>query len=286
MKKIMLIIIPFILAIVVFGVFLFFSLKEEGKGALQVTSIPKSKVYLNGKEVGTTPLCKCELPDILPIGDYQIKLVPDDKNYSSFDQKITIKKSVLTVVDRTFGSAAASDGSIITLTALPDKKAKEMLVLSFPDKADVFVDGISSGTTPFLQKTITASDHEVTLKKGGYKDKTVRVRAVLGYKLEIVSFLGVSDHIASTSAALDITQPESSKSATLSAQQSAAKVVILTTPTGFLRVRESASTSSLEIAKVNPGETYELVEEKPQWFSIRLTDGKVGWVSAQFAKKE
>lgn len=108
MKKILLILLPFVIGFAAFGMYLLFFSKDVGKGALQVTSLPESNVYLNGKLLGKTPLCKCESKDLLSTGDYTIRLVPLDPNLSqdTFEQKVTITKSVLTVVDRTFGQGA------------------------------------------------------------------------------------------------------------------------------------------------------------------------------------
>jgi uncharacterized protein YgiM (DUF1202 family) len=70
-------------------------------------------------------------------------------------------------------------------------------------------------------------------------------------------------------------------------------VEILSTPTGFLRVREEPSSLGKEIGQVEPGKNYVLVEtdEKTGWFKIEYLpaqageDGKVGWISNQYAKK-
>jgi hypothetical protein len=66
---------------------------------------------------------------------------------------------------------------------------------------------------------------------------------------------------------------------------SGAQVEILDTPTGFLRVRATPSTGASEITQVDPGEKFPLLEERAGWYKIKLTDGKEGWVSGQYAKK-
>ena len=68
------------------------------------------------------------------------------------------------------------------------------------------------------------------------------------------------------------------------APQATSQVEILATPTGTLNVRSSPSTSSPIITKVSPGEKYQLLEESPGWFKIKLSD-KEGWISSQYAKK-
>lgn len=98
-----------------------------------------------------------------------------------------------------------------------------------------------------------------------------------------------------------LSQQESTKSATIknitkeqqptskasAGDDGAKKIVILIkeTPTGWLRVRSEPSIDASESAKVNPGESYELVEEKPNWYKILFNDEQEGWVAAQYSEK-
>lgn len=284
MKKVLLYASPVFLAIVVFLIVQFFILKNPGKGALQVTTNPVSAVYLNGKLIGNSPLCKCEAKDMIPSGQYTIKLVPKDQSFQPFEEKIKISKSILTVIDRTFGEAATSDGSIIDLSPLDNSKETELLVLSFPDNAEVLVDQSSSGKTPLLIKNITESDHEIKILKEGYKEKVVRIKTVSGYKLTAEIFLGINPVIVDLNPALSTPSADlGNKEATTSG---ISKVTILQTPTGFLRVRDEPSLSGTEIAKVAPGDEFDLIDEKSGWFKIKLKDGKLGWISSQYAQKQ
>jgi uncharacterized protein YgiM (DUF1202 family) len=63
-------------------------------------------------------------------------------------------------------------------------------------------------------------------------------------------------------------------------------VEILSTPTGFLRVRESASTGATELAQVNPGDKFPYKEEDStaSWYQIEYLTGKWGFVSSTYAK--
>ena len=82
MKKIFLIIITAIsLGFLFFGTFRYYVKSHSQKGALQVTSSPASKVYLNGKFLGETPLCKCEATDMLTVAESTIRLVPNDGSF-------------------------------------------------------------------------------------------------------------------------------------------------------------------------------------------------------------
>lgn len=275
MRKVFLFLAPLILAIIVLSVFIFFMNRSSGKGALQVTAIPKSDVYIDGKLIGQTPLCRCEGEDMLEEGEHNIKIAPMGGNLATFEDKITINKSVLTVVDRTF-SDTTTEGSIITLFPIDDKKLAQMLVVSFPDKANVYLDSNSSGITPLFLKDITDSDHELKLTKDGYKDKIIRIKAVKGYKLSLTAFLGISP-------ILDISpSPIASPTPTITSL----RIRILETPTGFLRVREEPSISSKEVGRVSPGQTFEVLEEDSQWFKIEIEKDVFGWVSSQYTEKE
>lgn len=258
---------------------------KSQKGALQVTSSPQSKVYVNDTYVGTTPLCKCEAADMLAVGEYTIKLVPTKGGFLEFQEKITISESVLTVVDRKFAKDSLSEGSVISLTPLTDKTKTELLVVSLPEGATVLLDTTEIGRSPLSFKDPTESDHVLTIKKTGYKEKTIRIRTPLGYKLTVAAYLStiedlnaLSDKQASESADLFTTvspSPQTSSENT---------VLILDTPTGFLRVRESIN--GAEIGRVTPGEVYILIGEQAGWVQIKLKDGSAGWISSQYIQKQ
>jgi len=281
MKKLLLFILPPILAsIIVFGATILIANSFKGKGALQVTSNPSSKVYLNGKYIGTTPFCKCDLPQLLPTGDYIIKLVPE--GFDPFEQKITITKSVITVIERVFGKDADAQGSVINLSPLENKEGVEMFVTSFPDNAKVFIDKTASGQTPLLIKSITPSDHELTIDKDGYVRSTLHIHTVKGYKLEAVVYLAIRLTLSSGSQAT----PSAVISPSVSPIPSVTQVTILQTPTGFLRVRADASISASETARISPGQTFPFLSEKDGWYQIKLNDGSLGWISNQYAQKQ
>lgn len=288
MKKLLLVIIPIVLAIVIFLGFTFFLPKNDGKGALQVTAVPESIVYLNGKQLGKTPLCACGPPSslsTLSVGEYTIRVVSQDNTVLPYEEKIHISSGVMTVVDRSFGKGATSEGSILTLTSLKEKSAREVSIVSFPQGTEVSIDNNSVGQTPLSVAKITESDHEIKVKKSGYKEKIIRIRAVTGYKLEVLVTLGISDIISDGLPEQNAASPSAALSVTPTATSSA-KVIILDTPTAYLNVRESGSLNAGTIDKVYPGEMYELVDEKESWFAIKLKTGQVGWISGQYAKKQ
>jgi hypothetical protein len=264
----------------VLGFQYFLHIKSQ-KGALQVTSSPQSKVYINDKYIGTTPLCKCEAADMLAIGDYTIKLIPTKGGFSEFQEKITISEAVLTVVDRKFAKNSLSEGSVISLTPLTDKTKTELLVASLPEGATVLLDNIEIGRSPLSFKDPTESDHKLTIQKIGYKEKTIRIRTPLGYKLTVAAYLSTIDDLS-----LSEKQASASADVVLSPSPTFSKntILILDTPTGFLRVRESIN--GTEIGRVTPGETYALLDEQSGWVQIQLKDGSKGWISTEYIQKQ
>ena len=269
-RKIALFITPLIFITIIFLVFVLVLNNDNGKGALQVTAIPRSTVYLDGKLIGQTPLCLCDLPKFLESKKYSLRLVPDDTTLKPFEEKIKINPSVLTVVDRTYEKNKSSSGAMITLSEI-ENKDPQVLAVSLPNNSLIYLDSDFVGYTPILLKRVTASDHEIKIIKDGYNEKTIKIRAVENFKVEIIAYLSIKE--ASPEAKI---APSTSMGT---------KVTILSTPTGFLRVRSEASLSSSEVGQVEPGETFDLISEKEGWYEIKLENGENGWISSDYAKK-
>lgn len=276
MRRFFAILLASLAALAAFAVSVFILNRNLDKGALQVTSEPSGQVYLNGKLAGKTPLCLCppNLKDMLDSGDFTIKLVPTEGNFLPFEQKISIKPKALTVVDESFGEGGQSSGSVITLSKLSNENDISLSVMSFPSGAKLFLDSGEIGQTPLKTSDVTESDHEIKITKDGYQDKILRIRTKKGYQLNALAFLGVNQVSASPSA--------SSAPIPLSV----AKILILDTPTGFLRVRDQPSLNGNQVGQVLPGEKYDLLEEQNGWYKIKLKDGTLGWVSSQYAQKQ
>ncbi|MGH7204104.1 MAG: PEGA domain-containing protein [Candidatus Levyibacteriota bacterium] len=283
MKKVALVfIVSFVLALGIFLGAQYYLSNNTQQGALQVTSSPQSKVYLNNQYLGQTPMCKCD-SDTLDVGDYTIRLVPLDSSLQEFQEKITVSQGVLTVVDRKFGKNAQSEGSIIALSPLEDKTKVQLLVVSFPQDAQVLLDDQSIGKTPILYKKPTESDHDLKVSKEGYNEKEIPIRTPLGYKVTVAVYLSVNTTDLSDTSASDSATPASA-SATPS-PSAKKRVTILNTPIGILKAREGPSLSATQVGQAIPGKSYPVVGEEADWYEISLDNGTVGWVSSQYAKK-
>lgn len=276
MRKFLLIFIPFLLALIVFSLAIFLLSNSNQKGAYQITSDPGSQVYLDDKPFGQTPLGNCQPKDLIAAGEHTIRLVPQKGDFEPFSEKITIYPKVCTVIDSRFDKTGYGSASVISLTPIDNKNDAQISVITFPENTNIFLDNNRAGQSPIIIKKITASDHELKIGKEGYKDKVVKIKTVLGYKLNALIFLGLNPQTATGSSSLNQTPTGASSQ----------KVLILDTPTGFLRVRKEPSINSIEIGQVKPGETYSLLDENDGWYKIQIDNKTSGWISSQYAKKE
>lgn len=249
----------------------------KGKGALQVTSNVKAKVLLNGKDIGTTPLCKCEEKDRIDEGTYTIQVIPEETSSNTYTAKIRVGKNVLTAVDRTFLPGSYSSAYTLYLEKVFSGEP-QLFVSSLPSGALVSIDGNDEGVTPLLEKQIPSSEHEIELQKGGYGKKTIRIRTVAGYKLIVEAILGTipdADEKLPGNEMIPTPTPT---------EEGQPKVTILDTPTGFLRVRSQPSINSAEVGRVSPGDELVLLDEDSGWYQIELFNGDKGWVNSDYAQ--
>jgi uncharacterized protein YgiM (DUF1202 family) len=63
------------------------------------------------------------------------------------------------------------------------------------------------------------------------------------------------------------------------------QVKILTTPTGYLNLRNAASLNGTRTGKVYPDEIYEYTATENGWYNLVLPDGKAGWVYGEYVEE-
>jgi len=110
------------------------------------------------------------------------------------------------------------------------------------------------------------------LSSDNYENAVLGINIQTGYQLNIEIKLKVKEVVSS--------QNEKEENETAPVVQ----IIILNTPTGWLRVRKGAGTSYDEVGRVKPSEKYPFIEEKNGWYKIKLNDEE-GWISAQYAEK-
>jgi uncharacterized protein YgiM (DUF1202 family) len=233
----------------------------------QVDSNLKAKVLIGGQEVGETPYTDSNLQE----GELLIGLLPLQESSISakpWQGYVKLNPGTLTVINRNLEpTAQAASGEVITL-----EKGKGVTVISTPPEAEVEVDGVIAGRTPVTLSDLVAGDHQFILSKENFVKRSIRAKVVEGYNLILTVDLAIAE--------ADLTKlPTIPISAT-------AQVVVKSTPTGFLRVRSTASANGQEVGQVKPGDVLTMVEEIPNWYRVRLSDGKEGFISAAYASKK
>jgi len=264
------------------------------KAGIQVTSSPEANVLINGESVGRTPA----YIDNKKPGNYTVQITAADSG-QTWEGKVDLLGGTLTTVHRDFGETPDKSHSYsLSFEKLSNNKTAAVNIVSLPANATISIDGKPQGFTP-LSLDIESGSHTFTFTAPGFQDKIVSASVQPGYRLVLNFTMAAMDitptptpTIATPSAAL--VTPTTAKTAitplpkqsTSSATIAKPYVEILSTPTGFLRVRESASTGATELAQVNPGDkfAYNAEESTASWYQIEYQTGKWGFVSSTYAK--
>ena len=276
MSKVKTIIFVLVLVGVVVGT-IFFSVgyfKPKGAGIF-IETTPNASVLINGEIVGRTPYRETRSP-----GDIVIKLVPEsfDQPLAPYETRVNLVSGIETVVRREFAETDdKAGGEILTFEKTGGSEAG-LAVVTVPDSVQISIDGASKAFTPFKTSTIQPGKYILLLSSPGFVDKTLEVRTTKGYKLMIVAKL-IPDETKEVN-------DDKEEVIEIQKEPEPRRVEILSTSTGFLRVRNEPSTLGVEVAQVKPGEKYILLEEdeKTGWFKIEYEKGKEGWISNQYAE--
>jgi len=273
---------------------------KKKKAALQITSNPKTTVFLDEKHLGQTPF----FDEKIKPGEYTLKLVPEQTDIvlSSWQTRVKLNPGILTVVNRNIGiTEDESSGYVLTLEKITDKEKTSMAIVTTPDSCVVNLDGEPKGFAPISLEDVSAGDHLLTISTPSYREETIKAKTVKGYKLTVSVQLAKGPEEekkpeATESAKEDSTKkPESKKTpkeglkeSTPSAEMEKPYVKIKETPTGWLKVRSEPSTAGGDetvITKIKPGEVYKFIESNDTgWYKIEYEEGKQGWISGKYAE--
>lgn len=274
--------------------------QNSTNAGVEIKSMPNAKVFINNKEVGKTPYQNNKMA----AGDYTIKLENEEGNWNS--GRIRINENTIFHINRELSNNPDEQaGETVSL-----EKGKGITVVTTPLQVEISLDGKKQGNSPYLIPSVNTGIHEIELSKEGYQPRKIKVKAFDGYKIVVEAQLK-SDAIlpspsptasasadpsmspqASASASGKATpSPRSTPVVSTSPQASSSAaagdktITILSTPTGWLRVRSKPGTSGEEIAKVNTGETYTYTEQLDTgWTLIELSDGSTGYVASRYVK--
>ena len=231
------------------------------KSGISITSTPKdATVFLNKQEVGKTPY----ETGALEVSEYIVRL---EKDQAVWQGNVKLHGGTVTIINRDLAKdLTSSAGEVLTLT-----KGKGLTIISNPNNAKVYIDSKEEGNTP-LDVGSENGEHTILVEHPNYVKRSIRATLPAGFNLTIFVDLALSEADLSTiSTPVVRTTPE---------------VIVKTTPTGFLRVREKPSLSGKEIAQVSAGDTLILLEELSGWDRVRLSGGLEGYVSSTYVEKK
>lgn len=265
--------------------------KREGR--IQILSSPNANVIIDGKAVGKTPF-----ESSFPKGEYAVKLVADGIDASdsaSWEGNVSIVPNTRTFVSREIGiNDITSSGVIMTVLPMDIKPTKkdtgQIEVQTQPDGSIVYLDDEEQGIAPLIALDVESGDHELSVFSPGFFRRSQKIKVQAGYKVIAHYKLAVdpshkkvekkpTTEIATQEAELNGTTPSVTATPSLS-------ISINTTDTGWLRVRSEPTLSASEAAKVEPGDRFDVLEEKNGWYKIEYVKGQTGWISTQYTTKE
>ncbi len=244
-------------------------------GGVRIETTPESSVFINGVLVGETPY-----RGSYKAGTVVLKLVPKGtvEEMIPFETTLTLASGIETVVGRNFAATEdASSGYVITFEKTKNQTAS-LIVFSQPTNAQVLVDGVSRGFSPYDVSSISPANHAITVKSPGYKDFSMTIKTLVGYRLNFYAKLASGSGV-----------PEKKQEEGLTTVK---KVTVLDTPTGYLRVRSQPGSGGDEIAQVRPGDSFLFLDTDiaSGWIEIQyeaskagLPAGITGWISGEYA---
>ena len=284
MNKIRIIALILVVLILVILAVLFFVgyFRPKGAGVL-IESVPTSNVYIDGEQVGRTPYKETRAP-----GEIALRLVPDsfDEPLVPYVNKITLVSGVETVVRREFGSTdETSAGEVLSFEKVGGDEAS-LSVISTPDSAQIAIDDTTRAFTPYKTSALTPGKHALRISSSGYSERSIDLKTFKGFKLTAIIQLSQSDLPQEEEEEVIVEED-------VEEEPEEILIEILSTPTGFLRVRSEPSTLGKEVGQVEPGDQFVLLEEDKVsgWFKIEFEEGEegdvaqTGWVSNQYAEK-
>ncbi len=270
--KTIIIVVISLTALCIAGFFLIGYLNPK-PGGIRIETTPTASVYIDDLLVGETPFQGTH-----DAGKILLRLVPQgsSENLIPFETSITLISGVETAVGRNFASTEdKSSGYVISFDESGSGVAG-LAAISQPENAQVLIDGVSRGFSPYISSTISPAMHTITIKSPGYSDFSSTVKTLDGYRLTFYVKLGKG--ISEESMALD--------------KKVVQKVTILDTPTGYLRVRTLPGENGEEIAQVDSGSSFAYLDTDVAtgWIEIQyqasksgLPSGITGWVSGKYA---
>lgn len=309
-----------ILLVIIFFLVRFFVLhRNPRQGVLKVSTNVAARVLLNNRDIGKTPLeQKVDVGEYT----IRLVPDSTTRTLSSWQGRVVIGGNTVSFINRDLAETElTSAGEQLWLEKISGN-ATELSILSVPDGASVLVNDQSRGVTPLKITDLPAGEHTVVVTSPGFDSRTTRVRLNVGYRVVASVFMAISpsqianpivtpepsatqaatlqsapvaDGEASNRIAMPTATPTSAPTRTPTrtptpqrtqsptVASTVARVRILDTPIGFLRVRKEPSTAAEEIGRAEPGQEFSVIKQQGTWYNITFEQSS-GWISAQYAE--
>lgn len=268
------------LLLAIIGLFLSVGLFRPKLAGLNINTSPTSTVLINNQRVGITPY-----RDFLKPGRYVVRLVPEmvTDNPEIYDSEVNLEPGVETVIRRTFGAAKEQTSGYTLTFERASRSTASISVVTDPDASEINIDSSQWSLSPFNSSSIPQGNHSLTVKKQGFSESTFGIATYKGFRL--VATVKLSKLKKNSLPVDDLPTP--SVSPTEFQDRGMGFIEIVSTPTGFLRVRSEPSTLGEEVGRAEPGKKYVVLgtDTKTGWYKIEYEKGKSGWVSNQYSKK-
>ena len=169
-----------------------FSSQQRSVGSIEVASTPAgSSIYLDGNYVGQTPLSG--YTDLTSVLQGTHTLLIRQKDFQDYMQAVYVRGGEVVTVDARLSPNAPSP--------IPDKTG-QILVVSTPAGAELFLDNTFRGITPATLSDIPAGSHVVMARQAGYTDASETITVTGGQSTPVA--LGLNEIPVTTKAPLSV----------------------------------------------------------------------------------
>jgi len=273
--------------VVIFIVFIIFKFiifdVQNTDGQLRIVSSPTSSIFVNSVAIGKVPF------DLkYKAGEYSLKLIPEATATATWQKKIKINKKAVTYINVELGSTDLSTSGVVfnvmKSTSQTKKDTGELSVESDPPNALIYLDNDEKGVSLLELSDIPKGDHELAVFMPGFIRHTQKININSGYK--VIAYVKLAIDPSQNPPLKNENINEASQSASSVKNTVGPSVTIKGTPEGWLRVRFEPSINASEAARVNEGDTFQLLEEKSNWYKIKFDGTNEGWVSAEYTEKK
>lgn len=158
---------------------------------LEIISINgKTKVSINGKEYGETPLTINDLNQ----GDYTVEMerISDTEEfYKKQTFNVKLSKNTTSRIEIEIGPAGILHGSILYYTPQSnlDKNSGTLSVLCDIDESKVYLDKDYVKQTPLIAKELSAKEYDLEVSATNYENIEIPILIENGYLLNVKVFL-------------------------------------------------------------------------------------------------